>query len=312
MRVERFTAEHPGRLDAVLARTFPDASRSYWKTRIAAGSVLVDGAVKKADLELKGGETVEVRWPESGGVPDLERRVLLEDADLLALDKPPGLIVHPLGVSWLKRPQVLLAEKEPTLAAWLFQARGLGALPRVGIVHRLDRGTSGVIVAAKTLEAQQSLLEQFRERQVEKRYRAVVLGRIARRTLRVDVPIGRPVRSRRVKADPLGKEASTEVTVLGTSPGFSLVEARPLTGRTHQIRVHLATSGHPVAGDVEWVGAEDLEKLKAAGLTPPRLMLHAWRLTFRHPRTGLLVRVEAKLPSDLREYWERARASGKT
>ena len=292
MRHESLTAQ-PGRLDAFLAKALPGMSRGFWQQRIADGSVLVDGAARPSDFRLKGTETVEVRWKDSEGV-DLESRVIHEDKAILVLDKPSGLIVHPLGDSWLKTPAALEAESD-SLVGWLWRARPANrALPRLGLVHRLDSGTSGVIVVAKTKAAQDSLLAQFQERKTVKRYRAIVAGEMRDKTVQVDAAIGRKYRERRMKADPAGRPASTEVKVLKTCAKASLVEARPKTGRTHQIRIHLATIGHPVLGDREW----------PSPIQAPRLMLHAYRLSLKHPRNRKNVSYEADAPKDFSDFWK--------
>ena len=300
MKRETIVVAAPGRLDLFLARAFPGMSRQFWKQRIADGSVQVDAALpRKADFQLKGGETVDVTLG-ADAAPGLDARVIHEDDAILVLDKPSGLIAHPLGTSWLKTPAALEAEAD-SLAGWLWRHRPANrALVRLGIVHRLDQGTSGVMVVAKTPEAQQSLLDQFRERKVEKRYRALVAGRIRAKLLKISAAVGRKGHERKISADPAGRPALTDVHVLKTATAVSLVEARPKTGRTHQIRVHLASVGHPVLGDREWIQTEAMEKFAA-----PRLMLHAYRLAFLHPATGKRAAYEAKLPKEFNACWKR-------
>jgi 23S rRNA pseudouridine1911/1915/1917 synthase len=178
---------------------------------------------------------------------------------------------------------------------------------RCGLVHRLDRQTSGVLVLAKTAECQSSLLGAFRERHVRKVYRAVVMGRLGVR--RVEAPVGRSPGRRRVRVTPWGREASTEFRSLEVRGPLSLVEARPLTGRTHQIRAHLAQIRLPVLGDPEWFRDAEQRALAAAGLPrPPRMLLHALRLSFDHPKTGEPVSFSAPVPADMREYWKAVRS----
>jgi len=304
VRHENLTGE-PGRLDVFLTRSLPGMSRQFWKQRIVDGSVSVDGVARPADYYLKGGEAVEVRLG-GGATPHLEARVIFEDAAILVLDKPAGLIIHPLGTSWLKTPSALESEVD-SLAGWLWRERPANrALTRLGIVHRLDQGTSGVMVVAKNPEAQQSLLDQFRERKVEKRYRAIVAGRMKKEPVLVRAAVGRKAHERKIKVDPSGRPALTEVFVLKTAPRGAIVEARPKTGRTHQIRVHLASLGHPVLGDREWMKAEEIEASGAA-----RLMLHAFRLSFDHPQTGKRVVFEIRPPGDFKDCWKRLSTVGK-
>lgn len=300
------------RLDRFLCERFPGHSRSYFQDLIARGCVSVDGAPRPAQYRLAGGELVRVRAPVAAWEEfPFESWVAYEDEDLLALRKPPGLVVHPAGESWLKRPEAALSEREPNLAGLLLKHRpasGASGLERLGIVHRLDRQTSGIWLAAKTPGAQRALAAAFRERTVEKTYRAVVLGALTR-TL-VEAPIGRARRGRRrVQVTPWGRAASTEFRAAAAARGVSLVEARPKTGRTHQIRAHLALLKHPVLGDPEWFGEPERAALRALGHPePPRMLLHAYRLRFAHPRTGEPMNLAAPLPKDLRDYWNAVRA----
>ncbi|MDE2039454.1 MAG: RluA family pseudouridine synthase [Elusimicrobia bacterium] len=305
MRAERLTVDAPGlRLDRFLALRRPAYSRSHWRFLIEAGAVTVDDRARAADFRLKGGETLRVAalqrdWAEE---PDFERWVLHEDRQLLVLDKPAGLLMHPLGTSWLNSPAAALSERQPNLAGILQRARpALAGLSRCGIVHRLDRQTSGALLVAKTAAAQAALLEDFKRRRVSKIYRAIVRGAPGRGG-RVEAPIGRKPGHRKVLVTPFGKSAETAFSVLEACPRAALVEARPLTGRTHQIRAHLAFVGHPVAGDVEF---------DAGGSPrPPRLMLHAYQIALRHPGSGRSVRFRAPLPDDFKSFWSACRSAG--
>ncbi len=296
MKQTEIVCEEGGlRLDAFLAQRLNGFSRVFLKGLIERGNVTVGGHKRDSSYRVKQGETVLVVWPEEPAGPDLARCILLEDDELLVLDKPSGLLMHPVGTSWLARPDAALAEAEPTVVSLLQRLRPeLANLPRVGLVHRLDRETSGVLLIAKTAAAHESFSVAFRDREVKKAYRAIVAGQVARENGTIDAPIGRE--GRRMAVSKLGRDAVTEYEVLERAAKATLVEARPLTGRTHQIRAHLTLAGHPVAGDPD---------AKTPGLpAPARMMLHAYRLEFAHPRTGKPVRCAAELPKDFVAYWK--------
>jgi 23S rRNA pseudouridine1911/1915/1917 synthase len=305
---ETFVADTPRqRLDIFLTGRLEGLSRGHIQKLIAAGMVLVEGEPAEADHLLRPGETVTVapllpRWEAEGG--GLSDWILHEDRDLLVLDKPAGLLMHPLGASWLAAPEAALAEPQPNLAGLLLRGRpGIRAAgtPRCGIVHRLDRATSGVLLVAKTPAASETLIRAFKDRDVSKTYRAVVRGAWREKRSSVEAPVGRKPGHRKVFATPFGKQASTGFTVLETCPSGALVEARPLTGRIHQIRVHLDLLGHPVMGDVEF------DKPGAGAPVPPRLMLHAYKIEFAHPSSGRRVSFSARIPKDMRDFWSSLR-----
>ncbi len=303
MSREEVAADAAGlRLDQFLPRRHPEYSRSYFKDLIGRGLVLVDGRAAAADHRVRPGEAVELlrpkaSWPEEESFEDW---ILHEDGDLLVLNKPAGLLMHPLGESWLAAPRAALSEPEANLAG-LLQRRRPGivkaGVPRCGIVHRLDRPTSGVLLVAKTRAAYRALVEAFQQRRIEKRYRAIVRGVPSRQKTHVEAPIGRKPGHRRVLVTPFGKSAQTAFSVVKSGKRAALVEARPLTGRTHQIRAHLALLGHPVAGDVEF-DRPGQEQPQA-----PRLMLHAYRVRFEHPGTGAQATFTAALPADFKKFW---------
>jgi 23S rRNA pseudouridine1911/1915/1917 synthase len=307
-RPRSLVGDIPGlRLDQFLALRRPEASRSHWQTRIAAGAVTVDGAARQADYKLRGGETISIAPVESGwATPEsLEGMILHEDAQLLVLHKPAGLLMHPLGTSWLNKTEAALSEKQPNLAGLLQIARpSLAKVWRCGIVHRLDRQTSGVLLVAKTTRAQERLLEDFKERRVSKLYRAIVRGVPSDKASRVLAPIGRKPGHRKIIVTPYGKEAETSFSVVDSCGTAAVVEARPLTGRTHQIRAHLGLVGHPVCGDVEF-------EAKAAKPPAPRLMLHAYRIDLKHPGSGKPVSFEAPVPPDFKAFWAMCRKGGR-
>ena len=274
-----------GRLDAVIAAAFPDLSRARVQRLIANEHVLVDGAPARKSTHVGRGAQVAVTLPETPreAVPSgLSLPVLHEDADLLVIDKPAGLLVHE-------------APAEPgaqNVAAWFVEHCPTEAVAfdveRPGIVHRLDKQTSGVLLLAKTPAAQAALSAAFEARETQKRYLALCDGIPQRERAVIDADLGRShADRRRMAVTAYGRSAQTEYEVLAAARERSLLLVKPLTGRTHQIRVHLAAIGAPVAGD------------ELYGRGPgPRHLLHAWRLSVPHPRGGELT-VTAALPGDM-------------
>jgi 23S rRNA pseudouridine1911/1915/1917 synthase len=291
-------AEAGLRLDQALARLLPEFSRSRIQAWIKGGELTVDGRVCRARDKLEGGEKVELRavLPDRAACrPEpMALAVLFEDAELLVIDKPAGLVVHPAAGNW-----------EGTLQnGLLHHDEGLARLPRCGIVHRLDKDTSGLLVVAKTLRAHASLVAQLQARTVKRQYLAVVAGTpVAGAT--VDAPIGRhPTQRTRMAVIPGGKPAITHFRVRERFRAHSLVEARLETGRTHQIRVHLAHLRLPILGDPVYGGRPRLpaaasEKLSARLRGFRRQALHAERLALRHPLTGEALEWQSAAPEDL-------------
>ena len=282
------------RLDRFLARCLEPYSRAQLQQWIAAGRVRVDGAAAKASLRLRGRERIEVEPDDrpalAAAFPEaIPLRILYEDPDLVVIDKPAGMTVH-AGAG--RRAGTLVN----ALLHRFGSLSGVGGPLRPGIVHRLDRLTSGVVVVAKTDAAHRELSRQFAAREVRKIYLALVHGRFRpppAAWTRLDMPIRRD-RRHRVKMTARAREgraALTEFRVLSEPPGYSLLEVRIGTGRTHQIRVHLSAIGHPVAGD-HLYGAPRRPELD-------RFFLHAAEITFRHPRTGETLTVSAPLPPEL-------------
>jgi 23S rRNA pseudouridine1911/1915/1917 synthase len=221
----------------------------------------------------------------TGGVP-----IVYRDESLLVVDKPPGLVVHPAP-----------GHRGPTLVDALAGLAGGGEEARPGIVHRLDRDTSGLMIVARTEEAHRELSAQVKAREVERTYTALVEGHLASRTGTIDAPVGRDHRApeRMTVGGRAPREARTHFEVVETLPADSLLEVRLETGRTHQIRTHFAAIGHPVAGDPRY-GSEGRHGLK-------RQFLHSSRLAFRHPFEGERLEFESELPRDLAGALERAR-----
>ncbi len=292
--------DHEGlRLDKFLANELPNHSRAQVQRLIDDGRVRMPRvATPKANTAVRPGDvvTVEVPAPAPSTLEpeDLPLPILHDDADVVVVNKPAGLVVHP-GAG---HPTGTLVH---ALLHHVQDLSGIGGETRPGIVHRLDKGTSGVMVVAKNDTAHQELARQFHDREVEKEYVALVWGTVHNRK-RIDLPIGRdPVhrekistRARRARA------AVTRVTWAKALPGLTLIRVAIATGRTHQIRVHLNAIGHPIVGDALYGGvhkrvANDVRAVQR--LTRP--FLHAERLAFTHPRTGERLSFEAPLPEDL-------------
>jgi 23S rRNA pseudouridine1911/1915/1917 synthase len=259
---------------------------------------------------VKAGQSVEVTVP--APVPalpqpeDIPLRIVHEDRHLVVVDKPAGLVVHPGAGTAAGTLVNALLHRVKDLS-------GVGGVLRPGIVHRLDRGTSGLLVVAKDDPTRQELARQFASRTVEKEYLAVVLGRPRRATGTIEAPIGRdPVHRKRMSVRaPRGRASRTTYIVAETLEGAALLRLRIHTGRTHQIRVHLASIGHPVAGDAVYGGrrlpATASERLRVVVAELERPALHAARLAFTHPATGQRVSFESPLPEDLSRLIDRLR-----
>lgn len=280
------------RLDIYLASELVHLSRSRLQQLIRDGFVRHNGEPPRPRDVVRAGDTVEVREPPPEKIDNQPEKIpldiLFEDEDLVVINKPAGLVVHP-GAGHSSGTVVnALLHHCTTLS-------GIGGKERPGIVHRLDKETSGCLVIAKNDVAHRGLSEQFAARTVEKIYFALVAGKLARRAGVIDEKIGRhPVHRQRMSVAPTrGRAAKTEYRVLRAGEKASLVECRLHSGRTHQIRVHLNHLGHPVLGD----------KIYGAKLAKhyPRQMLHAWKLGFHHPRTNEWKTFEAPLPDDFEE-----------
>jgi len=283
------------RLDVFLQERLPEHSRSRIQQWVKAGRVRMEGQPQRPSYRVRGGERIEVQPaepPPLKAVPeDLPLRILYEDADVAAVDKPAGMAVH-AGAGCHSGTLVnALLHRFGALS-------GVGGELRPGIVHRLDRSTSGVLLVARNDATHRRLAEQFAARQIQKTYLALVHGHVRADRGRIEKPITRD-RGRRVRMTARlarGRAALTEYRVLRRLPGFTLLEVRPHTGRTHQIRAHFASLGHPIAGD-RLYGAPG-----SGGLD--RLFLHACRVSFTHPSTGQKVTVESPLPAELERWLE--------
>ena len=313
----RLTVDEPApglRLDVWLARRLPELSRARVQALIAAGHVTVDGQPARSSARVRMGQAIRVRVPPP--VParprpeDIPLNVVHEDSHLLVVDKPAGLVVHP-GAG---RPGGTLVN---ALLRHVRDLSAVGGVLRPGIVHRLDRGTSGLLVVAKDDQTHRSLVRQFAGRSVVKEYLALVHGVPRARSGEITTPIGRdPVHRKRMSTRaPRGREARTSWRIEESFDGASLLRVRIHTGRTHQIRVHLASIGHPVAGDVTYGGtrvpsARRVEA-RAALSSLERPALHAARLAFSHPATGTAVVFDSPLPDDIHTVLERLRSAAR-
>jgi 23S rRNA pseudouridine1911/1915/1917 synthase len=293
----------PGeRLDTFLRTKFPAASRGALQRLIEQGHIRVNGKATKPNHSPRAGEEIEIRWPEARPAEaqpeEMPLDILFEDKSLLVLNKPAGLVVHPSA-----------GHEEHTLVNALLhhcagQLSGIGGVARPGIVHRLDKETSGCLVVAKNDETHLALSKQFAERRVKKIYNAIVCGELARDSGEIRKPIARHASHRKrmaVREDDSGRAAHTSWRVLERLRAATFVEAQIHTGRTHQIRVHFQFIGHPLAGD-ETYGARPIARLKElTNYAAPRVMLHSRELSFLHPQLKKEMSFESPLPGDFRK-----------
>jgi 23S rRNA pseudouridine1911/1915/1917 synthase len=294
-----FTVAEPQqkqRLDQFLCAQLAGHSRAFLQKLIEQGNVLVNNKLSKPSYRVRRGDKISVEIPPPrplASQPEAIRlSILFEDADLIVVDKPAGLVVHPAAGNY-----------EHTLVNALLhhcrgQLAGIGGVERPGIVHRLDKGTSGCLVGAKTDIAHQSLVAQFKSRGVRKIYRALCWGKFKRPSGRIETTIGRSERDRKKMSSRAkhGRQAVTDYRMLKQLADVALVELRIHTGRTHQIRVHMAHIGHPVVGDTTYGRA------RKSDISVARPLLHAYKLGFTHPRTGELMEFTAPMPDDFKPY----------
>ncbi len=289
-------AGYSRRLDIFATDELPQFSRALVQKMIKEGKITVNGKKVKPSWPLQTGERVEIELPEpqaqSGKLAEL---IIADGKDYFVINKPAGMLVHPQSPIWENNPEAAFASEE-TLVSLILANPPKGFEPsvqRAGLVHRLDRETSGVMLIAKNAEFQTAMTELFASRQVHKTYHSIACGEIPDDSGTIDVPIGR-VAGGKIKASDVGREAVTDYKVLQRKNGFTYVELYPRTGRTNQLRVHLSWLGYPVLGDWLYKGA-----------TADRLMLHARRLEFKHPFTGRAMKFEAPVPPDFEAAWKR-------
>ncbi len=303
----------PQRLDLFLSQRHPELSRTRVQSLIKEGAVRINGHNTRANYVVRPGDRISVELPESEPVEiapeNIPLDILFEDGDLLVLDKPAGMTVHPAPGSW-----------QGTLVnALLFHCRDLSGINgelRPGIVHRLDKDTTGLLVVAKNDAAHRHLAAQLEARRLERRYIALVWGQVQAEEERIDAPIGRHPRDRKIMAVvENGRRAATRFAVEKRFAFLSLLDLKLETGRTHQIRVHLQHINHPVFGDPDYGGRNRLHGIRPEyrrraehllGLIQ-RQALHACRLCFTHPKTDQAMKFESAPPADLARLIEAAR-----
>lgn len=276
------------RLDAFLSENIEGQSRSYIQKLIEQEAVLIKGKPTKSNYKLRISDNVEVTIPDpvplDVAAEDIELNILYEDEDVIVLNKPQGMVVHPAHGNYSGTIVNALLSHCDNLS-------GINGVMRPGIVHRIDKDTSGIIIIAKNNEAHVSLSEQLKEHSITRRYNALVEGVVKTDTGTIETMIGRNPRDRKEMAvvSKNGKRAVTHYTVLERFESYTLIEARLETGRTHQIRVHMAHIGHPIVGD-------PLYGYKKQRFHTEGQLLHARVLGFIHPRTGEYKEFEAPLP----------------
>jgi 23S rRNA pseudouridine1911/1915/1917 synthase len=295
------------RLDQALAKLLPDWSRSRIQSWILNGRVKLDNQDCTTKQKVWGGECISI-YPDA---PVAEQRymaeaislnIIFEDEALMVVNKPAGLVVHPGNGNW----------QGTLLNALLHHSPQLEHVPRAGIVHRLDKDTSGLLVVAKTIEAQTSLVRQLQQRTVKRDYLALVMGKVAG-SGSVDAPVGRhPAHRTKMAVNPRGKPARTHYRILEYLAGCSLLQCSLETGRTHQIRVHMHSIGHALVGDSVYGGRPGKMAPEIGILlrTFPRQALHAWKLALCHPGNAQMMEWCSELPDDLTILLEQLRFCG--
>lgn len=287
------------RLDQILSQLFSDYSRSRLQEWIKQGRVAVDGGHPVAKTRLAGGEVIEIRAEPEENHSDVQPEpvpleVLHEDEEIIVINKPSGLVMHPAAGNWSGTVQNGLLYRWPELTD----------IPRAGIVHRLDKDTTGLFVVARTLRAHKSLVDQLQEHRVAREYLAIVNGSMVSGGT-VDKPIGRHnVDRKRMAVRENGKEAVSHYRIGEKFRVHTLVSVQLETGRTHQIRVHMSSIGYPLMGDVTYGGRPKFppkceESLRVAISGFKRQALHAWQLTLEHPESGEVCQWRSELPDDM-------------
>jgi len=304
------------RLDTVIADNIPECSRSYASHLINQGNIQVQGINKKPGYRVKTSDIISALIPAPTPIsfhPEpMDMEIIFEDDDLIVINKPAGLVVHPAP-----------GHESGTLVNGLLyhcpDLKGIGGEIRPGIVHRLDKDTSGAIIVAKHADALHHLAGQFKSRKVEKTYFAIVRGKLSTKTGRISLPIGRhPVDRKRMTAAGSGRgrhrEAETRWKILEEFEAATLLKLNPLTGRTHQIRVHCAAIRHPIIGDSVYGGRNGLKDIRTGKGHPlqvesvKRQMLHAGKIEIIHPASEKPVAFEAPLPPDMTHLIQALRA----
>ena len=300
MRVETLIVEislPQDRLDTFLRERFPDVSRGAIQRLIEEGNVTVNGKPTKANHSPRAAEQIEIRWPDPKAAEakpqEMPLEILFEDDELIVLNKAAGVVVHPAA-----------GNEENTLVNALLhhcsgKLSGIGGVARPGIVHRLDKDTSGCLVVAKTDPAHLSLSEQFAGRSVEKTYAAILCGELPQKAGEINGAIARhETQRKKMTVTEKGREARTGFKILERLKSSTYVEAYLFTGRTHQIRVHFHHIGFPIVGDEIYGPRQNKRLTELTRYTASRQMLHAGKLSFTHPTTGKKMSFSAPLPKD--------------
>ena len=281
------------RLDIYITKKSIDISRMMVRKLIESGNILVNGKKQKTSYKVQIGDVIELNIPEAKEIEikaeDIPVKVVYEDKDIIVVNKPKGMVVHPANGNYEGTlVNAIMAMCKDSLS-------GIGGEIRPGIVHRLDKDTSGLLIIAKNDKAHINMSEQIKNREVKKIYIALVRGVVAENEATINMPIGRSNKDRKkmaVRKD--GKEAITHFKVLRRYSQYTLLKVKIDTGRTHQIRVHLAEIGHPIVGDMVYSNGKNKFGIEGQ-------MLHAKSLEFKHPTTGKIMHLEAELP----EYFEK-------
>lgn len=294
--IESFTVDHTnlGRIDSFLAKRYKNYSRTYFQELIEKKQVLINGRPLRKREVPSPGDQIEVHFKKRPG-PDLSPQkipleILYEDAHIIAVNKPAHMVVHPAPGNWSETfVNALLNHCDlPNTSEF-----------RPGIVHRLDKETSGVLLAAKTELAHQKLTQMFADRKMEKEYIAIAIGKVPSKKLSFPIKRCNIHRKKMIVCEEEGKEAITDVELLGFNGNFSKLRLFPKTGRTHQIRVHLKHLGNPILGDKLYGKASINERFKTN-----RHYLHAKKISFDHPITGERMELEAPLPKEMEEIFQ--------
>lgn len=306
MKLQPGPEDRGHRLDVFLAARLERVTRSHVQALNKSGAIRVDGRHEKDGYKIRGGETIDVEErpdePSSLVPVSMALKIHYEDDELAVIEKPAGLTVHPGAATG----------NNTMVHGLLYHFQNLskaGGQARPGIVHRLDKWTSGLLIVAKDDWTHARLSRAFQERKVQKSYIALVHGRMAQPSAEIALNIGRhsTIRTRMAAQASRGRVALSSYRVLEEVGGYSLLEVKIMTGRTHQIRVHLSAIGHPVVGDNVYGESRFKEFSKKYG-SPGRYFLHAAELTFTHPKTGVAMKFASPLPDELRSLLERIRS----
>ena len=298
-------AQYAGaRVDVALTKVLPDFSRNQIQQWLDSGEILIDGKRLSAKNRIAGGEEVNINLKPSPdrtffSAENLPLDIIFEDEEILVLNKPNNLVVHPAAGNW----------SGTVLNATLAKSPSNKSLPRAGIVHRLDKDTTGLMIVAKTLSAQTNLVRQLQSRGVKREYKALVYGQMVSPVI-IDRPIGRHPKNRKLMCvNETGKPAVTHVIPEELGLGWSLINCRLETGRTHQIRVHLKSIHHPIIGDQAYLATKYQKGKIGVVNTINRQALHAVKLEIIHPALEKPMQWEIKLPQDFQDTLEYLRAN---